>query len=635
MSNIENTQSKSMSSVAATINDLVLNVGTVNGSGSQSANNIIMKTIFRMGIPVGGKNLFPSNIAGLPTWFTIRANKDGYTCRRVENDIVVAMNPDTIVEDLRSVRPGGYFIYNSDLKFSTELLRPDVISYGIPFKQLVDTVTDQIKIKKLLTNMIYVGVLAELMGLDEPLLADAVRDNFGAKKASVIEVNMKALNTGRQYVRENIKDTFKFKVQKMDANSGKIIIDGNSAAAIGLIFGGCSFVSWYPITPSSSVAESFQKYAELYRKTPTGENKYVIIQAEDELAAMGMVLGASWTGARAMTTTSGPGISLMAEFAGYSYFAEIPAVIWNVQRVGPSTGLPTRTMQGDIHFAHLLSHGDTKHPLLIPANASECFEYGQTCFDLAERLQTLVFVMSDLDIGMNFWPTEEFKFPTKPYDRGKVLNAEALEKVQNFHRYKDVDGDAIPYRTLPGTRNPKAPYFTRGSGHNDLAQYTEKSEDYVNLVDRLNRKWETAKTLVPAPIVKNVPGAKVGIIAYGSTDIAIPEAFQQLKQAGLSPSYLRLRAVPFTSEVEKFIEGHETIYVVEQNRDAQMLQLLRSEYPSLAPRMKSVLHYDGLPIHAKAISQPILHQQSGKSETSLFHISKSTTVKNSPEAPRV
>jgi 2-oxoglutarate ferredoxin oxidoreductase subunit alpha len=637
MSNIENTQSKSVTPVAATTNDLVLNVGTVNGSGSQSANNIVMKTIFRMGIPVGGKNLFPSNIAGLPTWFTIRANKDGYTCRRVENDIVVAMNPDTIVEDLRSVRPGGYFIYNSDLKFPTEVLRDDVINYGIPFKQLVDLVTDQIKIKKLLTNMVYVGVLAELMGLDQEVLTEAVRDNFGAKKATVIEVNMKAIETGRNYVRENIKEIFKFKVERMNANANKIIIDGNSAAAIGLVFGGCSFVSWYPITPSSSVAESFQKYAELYRKTPTGENKFVIIQAEDELAAMGMVLGASWAGARAMTTTSGPGISLMAEFAGYSYFAEIPAVIWNVQRVGPSTGLPTRTMQGDIQFAHLLSHGDTKHPLLLPANASECFEFGQTCFDLAERLQTLVFVMSDLDIGMNFWPTDEFQYPTKPYDRGKVLNEEALEKVQSFHRYKDTDGDAIPYRTLPGTRNPKAPFFTRGSGHNDLAQYTEKSEDYVNLVDRLTRKWETAKTIVPAPIVKISQGSKVGVIAYGSTDIAIPEAFHDLKQNGLTPSYLRLRSVPFAAEVQKFLETHEVIYVVEQNRDGQMLQLLRSEYPLLAAKMRSVLHYDGLPIHAKAISEPILHQQSGHPESSLFHITKAKTAarQNSPEANHV
>ncbi len=607
------------------INDFVLNVATVNGSGSQSSNNILMKTIFRMGIPVGGKNLFPSNIAGLPTWFTIRANKNGHIGRRVETDIVVAMNPDTLVEDLRSVRPGGYFIYNSDLKFDATLLRPDVTNYGIPFKQLVDSVTDQIKIKKLLINMIYVGVLAELFELDFEVLLGVVKDNFGAKKASVVEVNMKAIESGRAYAREHLPEPFKFKVKPMTANNGRVIIDGNSAAAIGLLYGGCTFVSWYPITPSSSLAEAFQRYANSYRKTPDGKNKFAIVQAEDELAAMGMVLGASWAGARAMTTTSGPGISLMAEFAGYSYFAEIPSVVWDIQRVGPSTGLPTRTMQGDLSFAHLLSHGDTKHPVLLPANAAECFEFGQTGFDFAEKFQTLVFVLSDLDIGMNFWPTEEFKQPTQNFDRGKVLSVEDLEKGTSFSRYKDVDGDGIPYRTLPGTRHPKAPYFTRGSGHNELAQYTERSDEYVKLVDRLSKKWETIRSQLPRPQITWEAGASVGLIAFGSTDFVMAEALEQLHFAGIKPNYLRLRALPFHRDVEGFVEKCEHVYVVEQNRDGQLLSLLRAEYPSFAHKFRSVLHYDGLPIHARAISVPIIEQEGGGIATALHRVQKPTS----------
>lgn len=591
-----------------TTNDCVMNVATVNGSGSQSSNNIIMKSFFRMGIPTGGKNLFPSNIAGLPTWFTIRINKDGYTARKKAIDFTIAMNSDTIADDIKEVKSGGWFLYNSDIKFDAVLLRKDITNHAIPFRTLVDQVTDQIKLKKLLTNMIYVGVVAEIMGIDQEVLLSVVKDQFGPKKASVVEVNMKAIEIGRNYARENIK-SFPYKAQKMNKNAGKIIIDGNTAGALGMIYGGCTFVAWYPITPSSSVAEAFIDLAETYRKSENGEQKYAIVQAEDELAAIGMVVGAGWAGARAMTTTSGPGISLMAEFAGLSYFTEIPAVIWCVQRVGPSTGLPTRTMQGDISKAHLLSHGDTQHVLLIPASPEECFEFGQTCFDLSERLQTLVMVMSDLDLGMNHWSSDEFKYPTKPYDRGKVLDAEALTKVGKFERYRDVDGDAIPYRTLPGTQHPLAAYFTRGSGHTEKATYSEKSEDYKNLMDRLRRKFETAKQYVPKPVIESSANSKVGIIAYGSTDFAMPEARVLMAAQGVKVDYLRVRAVPFTDEVKKFIETHDRVYIVEQNRDAQMKELLTLAYPELTLKMASVLHYDGLPIEAQGICDAIVQKE--------------------------
>ena len=590
------------------VNDLVLNVATVNGSGSQSANNIIMKSIFRMGIPVGGKNLFPSNIQGLPTWFTIRANAHGHVARRLETDIVIAMNVETITEDALSVRPGGIFIYNSDLKFPTGILRKDVTNYGVPFRTLVDSVTDQIKIKKLLTNMIYVGIFAEMTGLDLEILKSVVTDNFGPKKASVIEVNLKAIQAGQAWAKENITHS-PYRLQRMDQNKGKIIIDGNASGALGMINGGCTFVSWYPITPSSSLAENFQKYAEKFRKSPDGKKKFAIIQAEDELSAMGMVIGAGWAGARAMTATSGPGISLMSEFAGYSYFAEVPAVIWNIQRVGPSTGLPTRTMQGDLLSCFSLSHGDTKHPLLLPGNPAECYEFGQTCFDLSERFQTLVFVLSDLDIGMNFWTTPEFPPASKAFDRGKIMTAADLESGKQFLRYKDVDGDGIPYRTLPGTRHPSAPYFTRGSGHNEKAQYTEKSEDYKVLMDRLNKKFETLRSWVPKPIVDETPGAKIGILAYGSSDLPMAEARALIESEKLSTNYMRVRAVPFTSEVKAFIERHDRVYVVEQNRDAQLKQLLYLDFPELSQKLRSVLHYDGLPLYAKKIADGILSQE--------------------------
>ncbi|MBK9295195.1 MAG: 2-oxoacid:acceptor oxidoreductase subunit alpha [Oligoflexia bacterium] len=589
------------------VNDCSICIATVNGSGSQSANNILLKSFFRMGIPSGAKNLFPSNIQGLPTWYTIRVNKDGYVARKPELDIMVAMNAATWVEDHASVKKGGVIIHGTELAVASGMKRDDVIYYAIPFKQLAEQNFTEIKLRKLLTNMIYVGVLTELLQIDLEVVKKAVSDNF-ANKAKVVEANLKALQVGIDYVKGNVKKQDPYKVEKMDANKNKIVIDGNSAAALGCVYGGCSVVAWYPITPSSSLCETTIDYFEELRvdKT-TGKKNFATVQAEDELAAIGMVLGAGWAGARAMTATSGPGISLMAEFAGYGYFTEIPAVVFDIQRTGPSTGLPTRTMQGDIDFVNTLSHGDTRHPMLIPANPVECFEFAQSSFDLSERLQTPVFVMSDLDLGMNQWASEKFNMPSKPFDRGKVLNTEALKKLGKFERYRDVDGDAIPYRTLPGTDHPLAAYFTRGSGHNEGAKYTEKAEDYKNLMDRLSRKFETAKKYVPKSVLKEVSGADVGILAYGSTDLAITESQDLLLKDGIKTNYLRVRAVPFGDEVKEFYKKNKRVYVVEQNRDGQMFEIVNHDIGGeLALKSRSVRHYDGLPIFAKTIVEQIL-----------------------------
>lgn len=605
------TRSTSVTPVAQPIvNDCVIEIATVNGSGSQSANNILLKALFRMGIPVGGKNLFPSNIAGLPTWFTIRINKDGYTARREDVDIVVAMNPQTVLDDMKKVKPGGVFLYNTELKVDPTSLRPDIRNIGVNFRELVDKATDAIKLKKLLANMIYVGILGELLRIEWDVLVSTIQDQF-KDKTKVLESNFKALEVGRQYALDALQGHFPFAVSQMNENKNKVLIEGNAAAAIGMIFGGCTFVSWYPITPSSSLAENFISLAEKYRKDSNGKNTFAVVQAEDELAAITMVLGASWTGARAMTCTSGPGISLMGEAAGLFYYAEVPGVIWDIQRVGPSTGMPTRTAQGDLMSAYTLSHGDTRHIVLLPGTIEECFEFGMTAFDVADRMQTLVFVLSDLDLGMNYWIADEFRYPEKPFDRGKVLDAEALAKLPKFSRYEDVDGDGIGWRTLPGTHNDKAAFLTRGSGHNKHAQYTESSPQYKEVIDRLNKKWDTARTVVPAPVVDQVPGAKVGIIAYGSTNMPMREARDNLNQNGIANSYLRVRALPFSEEVESFIAAHDRIYVIEQNRDGQMLDILRMEYFAHSQKMKSVRHYDGLPITAPHIAGPIFAMEGG------------------------
>lgn len=588
------------------VNDFSIHVATINGSGSQSSNNVLMRSIFQMGIPVSGKNLFPSNIAGLPTWFTIRVNKNGYIGRKHEVDILVAMNPQTAFEDVKSLPAGAVCVSPVELKLDT--VRSDVHHYQVPFADLAAQATDQIKLRKLLTNMIYVGVVGELINLDFKEVELAIANQFLGKQKA-IDLNITAVNKGREWAKENLKKTDPFVVERLNLTKGKIIIDGNAAAAIGCVFAGVSVVTWYPITPSSSLAESLQEYLEQYRKDKDGKATYAVIQAEDELAAIGMALGAGWAGSRSMTTTSGPGISLMSEFVGLGYFAEIPAVIFDVQRVGPSTGMPTRTAQQDLFSAYQLSHGDTKHIVLLPGSVEDCYTMAMEAFDLSERFQTPVFVLSDLDIGMNNWMADPFPYPTKDLDRGKVLTAEQLNKLGEFARYKDVDGDGIPYRTLPGTDSPIASYFTRGSGHNEKAQYTERPDDYVHLMDRLNRKYNTARKYVPKPEVITEKDAKIGLIAFGSSHPSIMESRDQLKVANINTSYLRLKAIPFTDDLKTFVESYDRIYVVEQNRDAQLRSLIAMELPEYATKLKSVLHYDGLPIDARFITNAIMAEE--------------------------
>ncbi len=592
------------------INEFSIHVATVNGSGSQSSNTVLMRSIFQMGIPVSGKNLFPSNIMGLPTWFTIRVNKNGYVARTEHVDILVAMNPQTGVEDVKSLPKGAVCI--SPVELSLDKVRADVTHYVVPFSELAVKATENIKLRKLLTNIIYVGVVAHILDIDQKEIDKAIAQQFEGKEKA-ITLNVGAAMAGRNWAQENIKKTYPFKVERLNKTEGKIIIDGNGAAALGCMFAGVSVVTWYPITPSSSLCEQLIDYLEKYRKDKkSNKATYAVVQAEDELAAVGMALGAGWSGARSMTSTSGPGISLMAEFAGFGYFTEIPTVIFDVQRVGPSTGLPTRTSQADLMSAYLLSHGDTNHPVLLPGSVNECFEMALEAFNLAERLQQPIFVLSDLDLGMNNWMSDPFKYPTAPMDRGKVLSKEDLEKLGGFARYKDVDGDGIPYRTIPGTEHPKAAYFTRGSGHNEEALYSERSTDYVKLMDRLHKKTETARNIMPKPVVDKVSDAKVGIIAFGSSDFAVVESRDQMKEAKLPTSYFRLRSLPVSKEVVDFVKSHDRVYVVEQNRDAQLQKLIIMDFPELAPKLVSITHYTGLPIDAQFITDSILKKEQEK-----------------------
>ena len=586
------------------VNDMSIQVATVNGSGSQSSNTVLLKTIFQMGVPVSGKNLFPSNIAGLPTWYTIRANKDGYVARKKEIDFLVAMNPETARDDVMSLAPGGAVLYDEPLKLSS--LREDLIFYSVPFDKLVAPVCPEAKLRKLVKNMIYVGVVAKLLDLDMTEVNKALNKQF-AKKVKAANLNLAAVQAGFDYAAASLTKRDPFRIQRLNKNQGKIIIDGNAASALGCVFAGCTVLSWYPITPSSSLAENLIEYLKRFRIGPDGKATFAVVQAEDELAAIGMVLGASWAGARAMTTTSGPGISLMSEFAGLAYYAEIPAVVWDIQRVGPSTGLPTRTSQGDILSTALLSHGDTKHIMLFPASPHDCFEMAMDAFNLAEKFQTPVFVMSDLDLGMNNWMSDPFPYPDKPIDRGKVLSKEDLAKLGGFGRYKDVDGDAIGYRTLPGTQHPAAAYFTRGSGHNAQGNYSERPEDYENNMERLRRKFENVRSFAPSPVVEKMPNAEIGIIAFGTTHWALTESRDQLRdEHKLATDYLRIRAFPFSHEVADFIRSHKRVYVVEQNRDAQMFSLLRMDLDNeLIPKLRSVARLDGLPIDARSVTSEI------------------------------
>ncbi len=592
------------------VNDFAIQVATVNGSGSQTANLVLLRSIFQMGVPVSGKNMFPSNIAGLPTWYTIRASAKGYISRKKEVDFLVAMNAETAKEDVLTLQPGAAALYDEPLKLNE--LRNDVIFYPVPFDKLISGITHDAKLRRLVRNMIYDGVLSKLLSVDMSQMEKALRKQLG-KKEKAIQLNMAALKAGYDFAEANLPKQDPFVVEPMDKTQGMILIEGNAAAAIGCMMAGVTFVGWYPITPSSSLCESLIDYLKKYRKDPaTGKATYAVVQAEDEIAALGMVIGAGWMGARAMTSTAGPGISLMAEFTGLGYYAEVPAVIFDVQRVGPSTGLPTRTAQQDVLSTAVLSHGDTKHPVLLPSSVDECYTMAMDSFDIAERLQTPVFVLSDLDLGMNTWMSKPFDYPTKPFDRGKLLTAEKLQELKgDWGRYRDVDGDGIPYRTVPGDGMPA--YFTRGSGHNDKGQYSERADDYANNLDRLARKFNTARTLVPKPIVETAGKGGVGIIAYGTTHWAIIESRDQLRnEAKLDTSYLRLRAFPFTSEVFDFIDRSDRVYVVEQNRDAQMMALLKMECTTAQfAKLRSVLHYAGLPLDGRSVTTEILKQEQG------------------------
>ena len=592
------------------VNDFSIQIATVNGSGSQSANNVLLRSIFRMGVPVSGKNLFPSNIAGLPTWYTIRVCKHGWVARKTQIDLLIAMNPETAQEDVRSLHSGAAVIYDEAVGLDAHAQRADLTYYAVPFDKLAAATGAEAKLRKLIKNMVYVGVAAQLLLLDMEWVENMVRKQF-AKKAKAADLNWNAIKVGFEYAANSLTKQDPFVVEPMNATEGKIIIDGNAAAAMGAMFAGVTVVAWYPITPSSSVVEQLIDYMKQYRIEKDGKASFAIVQAEDELAAIGMVLGAGWAGARSMTASSGPGISLMAEFAGLGYYAEIPGVIFDIQRTGPSTGLPTRTSQADLASVASLSHGDTKHVMLLPGSVKECFEFGIEAFNLAEQLQTPVFVMSDLDLGMNNWMSEPFQYPETPIDRGKVLDAKQLDELGGFARYKDVDGDAIPYRTLPGTDHPTAAYFTRGTGHNEEAKYTERPDDYQNNMLRLARKFETAKTLVPRPVLEGTGEESVGIIAFGTSHWAIVESRDQLKrESQIATDYLRIRAYPFTQEIHEFVARHDSIYVVEQNRDSQLMNMLKVDLePAQVVKLHSVLHFNGLPIDARTVTRAIASHQ--------------------------
>jgi 2-oxoglutarate/2-oxoacid ferredoxin oxidoreductase subunit alpha len=598
------------------VNDFSIQIATVNGSGSQTANMVLLRSVLLMGVPVSGKNMFPSNIAGLPTWYTIRASKRHYVARKKEVDFLVAMNPETAKEDVLTLDPGSAVVYDEPLKLNA--LRTDLIFYPVPFDKLVAPVCPDAKLRRLVRNMIYDGILAKLLGIDPALMEKALGKQLG-KKAKAVTLNAGALKAGWDYAEANLPKQDPFVLEPMNETAGKILIEGNAAAAIGCMMAGVTVVAWYPITPSSSLCESLIGYMKKYRvDKETGKATFAIVQAEDEIASLGMVIGASWAGARAMTATAGPGISLMSEFTGLAYYAETPAVIFDVQRVGPSTGLPTRTAQGDLLSVAFLSHGDTKHPMLFPSSVEECYTMAMEAFDLAEQLQTPVFVMLDLDLGMNNWMSDGFKYPEGPVNRGKVLTEEKLKELGTWGRYADVDGDGIPYRTIPGDGMPV--YFARGSGHNPKGQYSERPDDYVDNMDRLSRKFDTARQYVPKPEIEGVADAKIGFIGYGTSHWAIGESRDQLREeTDLKTSYFRLRAYPFTDALAAFIDAHERVYVIEQNRDAQLLQLMKLEMTTeRQTKLRSVLHYNGLPIDARSITDDVLAQEG-------FEVAKKTS----------
>jgi len=602
-----------MPATQSRVNDFVLKIGTVNGTGSASANGMLMKALFRMGIPVSGKNLFPSNIQGLPTWYEIRANHGGYMSRAARVDVMVAMNAQTYQKDLAEVSPGGFLVYDSTWPRERALKRDDITILGVPLSKLCNENFSVARLRILMKNIAYVGAVAALLDLDLEVIRTLLEETFG-NKPKLIEDNLKAIMLGYDYARANFTCPLPVRAEKMNTSGGHILIDGNTAIGLGCVYAGATVGAWYPITPSTSVMDNFKTFCDMYRTDPeTGEKRYCIVQAEDELAAAGMVLGANWVGARAFTPTSGPGISLMSEFIGFAYYAEIPSVFIDIQRVGPSTGMPTRTQQCDLMLAAYASHGDTRHPILLPANPHECFEMAVKVFDLADRLQSPVFLLSDLDIGMNDWRVPELKWDEsyRP-DRGKVLGPAELDKIEKFKRYTDFDGDGIPFRTLPG-EDPRGAYFVRGSGHNSAGGYTEDSIEYQNVMDRLLIKWETAKKLVPHAILTQADRpTHLGVIAFGSSDGAVMEARERLAKQGVHLDYLRLRAFPFGEEVDQFLRDHDTVFVVEQNRDAQMRSLLMLETDHGSNRLISILNYNGMPIPSECVVEGISHHMAAE-----------------------
>jgi len=591
------------------VNDFSIVVGTANGSGSQTSNSTILRALFKMGIPVSGKNLFPSNIQGLPTWYIIRASKDGYTARREEREIVIAMNPNSFEKDLASVIPGGAFFYDDSIK--QPIAREDITIYPMPVKQIVrKDPAIPANLRDMIANMVYVGVLAQMIGIDMSAIEAALSFAFKGKQKAV-DLNLNVAKAAADWARENLDKKDPYYVEHMDLTSDLIMSDGNTAAALGSIYGGVQFVGWYPITPATSLAEELNEYLPKLRKTADGRETYAVVQAEDELAAIGMCIGAGWAGLRSMTSTSGPGLSLMTEFVGLAYYAEIPLVIWDVTRIGPSTGLPTRTSQGDLKFAANMGHGDTDNVILLPGSVNECFEFGWRAFDVAERIQTPVIVLGDLDFGMNQWMTEPFVYPDVPMDRGKTLWEDDIKKLtEPWGRYLDKDGDGITYRTFPGNRLPGSSYFTRGTGHDAYARYTEDSAVWEANMDRLKRKFETAKKYLPGPIIENVEGASEGIIAFGSAMPAVLEARDLLvAQADKKTNLMRIRAIPFSDEVKEFVQKQEKVFIVEMNRDGQLYEELLIAMPEFAMKFVSIAYSDGMPLAAKRVVTEILAKE--------------------------
>jgi 2-oxoglutarate ferredoxin oxidoreductase subunit alpha len=589
-------------------NDFSITVGTSNGSGSQTSNTTILRALFKMGIPVSGKNLFPSNIQGLPTWYTIRVSKDGYMARRDETEIMVAMNSNSFARDLASVAPGGAFFYDDSIKLAIN--RTDIAVYPMPVKQIVRSDPNvPSNLRDMIANMVYVGIVAQMIGIDMEKITAALNFHFKGKQKP-IDLNLNIVKAGAEWAKTNLEKKDPFYVEHMNKTEGLIMADGNTAAAIGSIYGGVQFVGWYPITPASSLAESLNDYLPQLRKTADGKLTYAVVQAEDELAAIGMTIGAGWSGLRAMTSTSGPGLSLMTEFAGLAYYAEVPVVIWDVVRIGPSTGLPTRTSQGDLSFTANMGHGDTDTAILLPGSVNECFEFGWRAFDIAERLQGPVVVLTDLDFGMNQWMTEPFKYPDVPMDRGKVLLENDLETLkEQWGRYLDKDGDGIPYRTLPGNRHPNSAYFTRGTGHDAFARYTEDSATWEANMLRIKKKYETIKRYMPGPVIEST-GASAGFIAYGSAVPAVQEARALLeKETGFKSDMMRVRALPFSDEVKQYVAAHDQVYIVEMNRDGQLYRQLLIAMPEFAAKLISVAYSDGMPPTARRVMKEVLAKE--------------------------